>query len=284
MNFMDSLAANPSGSSGIYGQPRQNTDQDELAFYNRIKDREFEDFQRKANFMSDLSLKQDRLRNVFNPAQQPQQSNQPMNVVMGKDPNMITGYQKADLGMKQQGMDLERQKMGQTNRLGQQALDIKAQQGKLNQQKSDQISALKQADMERKISEAEQRFNLAKQGLDNKNTTAEERIQLQKELAAAAQARHDAEMKMKDSQFKITNETHLKTIAEQEKELEQAKHTKTTTKLNEDGTEKVVTTEKGSAAKKVNIVDSNGKVIGSIPEDQVDNWKANHSNIGSIQR
>src|ERR1700680_1543825 len=64
MTFMANLAANPSGS--VYGQPGPEN-QDALGIVNQLKDREMRDFQNKANFMSDLSLKQDRLKQLFNP-------------------------------------------------------------------------------------------------------------------------------------------------------------------------------------------------------------------------
>src|ERR1700676_2100732 len=100
---MANLAANPSGS--VYGQPAPDN-QDAMSLVNNLKDREMRDFQNKATFMSDLSLKQDRQRALFNPEdptgqlgasatnKQPQQNTQ-----MGKteqDPNQMSAFQKAE--------------------------------------------------------------------------------------------------------------------------------------------------------------------------------------------
>lgn len=71
---MDSLAANPgSSSSSIYGQPQSPSDNDTLKIVNQLRNRELDDFKNKANFMADLSLKQEKLRDIFkDPALQQQ--------------------------------------------------------------------------------------------------------------------------------------------------------------------------------------------------------------------
>src|SRR5258708_31244549 len=106
--FMDSLASNPSGS--IYGQPSQTSDQDVLNLVNQKKDREMRDFKEKSNFMSDLSLRQEsRMRSLFPP--ESSQQGQPQNVVLGQDPNAMTGYQKGELGIRQQGINQDQQRL-----------------------------------------------------------------------------------------------------------------------------------------------------------------------------
>src|SRR5271167_3480562 len=117
MSFMQSLAANPSGSAGVYGQPSQPNDT--LALVNQIKDREKADFKDKANFMADLSLKQDRLRRLYDP-QQSQQMQQPQsNQSPGQQQDMLNkmdpssavnnpnALQKTELGIKQQQANTE---------------------------------------------------------------------------------------------------------------------------------------------------------------------------------
>src|SRR5713226_7367508 len=145
MTFMDSLAANSSNSpgSGVYGQPKIPDDQDTLFLVDRLKDREMRDFKDKTNFMSDLSLRQEsRMRDLFAPEKK---SPSDMPVTMMQDPNSMTGYQKGELGVRQQevgqrqqGLNLESQRLSKQERLGQEALDVKTAQEKLNQQKSDQ--------------------------------------------------------------------------------------------------------------------------------------------------
>ena len=63
------------------------------------------------------------------------QNPQGMNTVEKQDPNQITAPMQAELGIKQQGLNLDSQKLAQSGKLGQEAVDIKGQQEKLNQQK-----------------------------------------------------------------------------------------------------------------------------------------------------
>ena len=71
---MANLAANPSGSGSIYGQPGQQDDEGVLGVVQQLKDREMKDFRDKAQFMSDLSLRQEaRMRELFDPSKQSQQ-------------------------------------------------------------------------------------------------------------------------------------------------------------------------------------------------------------------
>lgn len=294
---MDNLAANPGGSS-IYGQPAQRTDGDTLSLVRQLKDREMQDFKDKAGFMSDLSLKQERMRSILNPDVQRERqleqqfgqgsqgpSQQGMNTVMGKDPNQMTGYEQGQLGMKQkelgiqqQGLNLDSQKMTQQGKLGQEALDIKGQQEKLNQTKSEMQNSRLMADMQRKSDEANQRLQLSQQALEDRTKTAEERISLQKEAAIAAKAAFDANSAMKQAQFDATNKSHLDTIAQQQKTLDQNKHTKQT-KTDNQGNTITTTTDKGDAAQTVNVVGKDGKTY-SIPADKLDDWNANHAMQG----
>src|SRR5260370_12448799 len=96
--FMDNLGANPSGS-GIYGQPKEDSEGDMLSVVNKLKDREMQDFQTKANFMSDLSLRQEaRMRSLYDPSKA---ANAPKDVAPAQvmtNPNQMTEAQKSELG------------------------------------------------------------------------------------------------------------------------------------------------------------------------------------------
>src|SRR5574340_1064509 len=133
--FMESLASNPGG--GIYN-PYPGSSDDALKIVNQLKDREMQDFKNKAAFMSDLSLQQDRMRRIFDmqygtkPGEQVGQGSQPgqpggMNVVM-QDPNMMTGYQKGELGIRQAELAMNKEKLAQQGKMGQEALDIRSAQ------------------------------------------------------------------------------------------------------------------------------------------------------------
>ena len=275
MSFMGNLAANPSGSGGIYGQPGQQTNGDTLSLVRQLKDREMQDFKDKASFMSDLSLKQDRMRSLFQPAslstqdqqmQQGQGQSQQMNTVMAKDPNQMTGYEKGELGMKQQGMNLDSQRMNQQGKLGQEALDVKTQQQNLTQQKSEMQNTRLMADMQRKSEDANQRLQLAQQALNDRNTTAEARISLQKEAAVAAKAAFDANSQMKQTQFDATNKSHLDTIAQQQKTLDQNAN-QTQVKTDNAGNTITTKTTKGSAANTIRVKGPNGE-SGTVNADE----------------
>lgn len=212
MSFMDSLASNPSGGGGIYGMPAQSGEPDVLNIVNRLKDREMNDFKEKANFMSDLSLRQDRMKRIFD-TQDPQQ--QQPNTAMGTDPNQMTGYQKGELGIRQQANNLDSQKLAQTAKLGEEALNIKDTQQKLNQQKSDQINADKQKKMEDDMAQYKGKLDLAYQQLQDKNTSAEQQLELHKTIAENTEAYHKLQMEKsqraldeKDAAFKELQAQH----------------------------------------------------------------------------
>jgi len=152
-------------------------------------------------------------------------------------------------------------------------LDIRGQQEKLNQQKSDQINANKQADMQRKIDDSSQKFAAAQAELERKTKAGEDTIQAHKDLAAAVEERHKAEMTMKEHQFNIIKDQHQKTIDNLTEQLKQRGRSKTTTEINPNGTKRTTTTERGSAADTVQAIGKDGKTY-NIPKDKLDDKDA----------
>lgn len=274
---MDSLANSP-GNSSVYGQPAQTSSDDALGIVNKLKDREFQDFQNKANFMSELSLKQDRLRKLYDTTPKPG-NGQPENVVLDKDPNAMTGYQKAELGIKQGDQNLESQKIKQQGKLGEEALDIKGKQEALNQQKSDQINAQKQADMERKINEANHKIELTQQKIQQAGENQAAVLAAHKEYQAAVEERHKIEIAQKDSQFKTAQETHNAAIKAMEARLKQGAKSKTTTEVSPDGSKRTSTTVRGDSGT-VTGTGRDGKQY-QVPADQIEDWNANHAAPGT---
>lgn len=264
MTFMDRLSANPTGS-GIYGQPKRQRDDTEkqLSIVKQLKDREMQDFQKKAQFMSELSLQQDRQRRIFD-TQQQEQNPQKMDVVF-QDPNYISPTDKAELGIKQQGLNLESQRLSQSGKLGQEALDIKQSQHDLNQQKSDQINALKQADLERATTESNNKLKLTQAELDRKIKSGEDTLELRRELAAAMEERHKLEMAMKQQQLEISNQQRDASLKAEQDRLNQNRQSTTTEELNPDGTKRITTTQRGAPAKRVKVVGPKGE-SGTIEE------------------
>jgi hypothetical protein len=281
---MSSLAANP-GGSGVYGQPGQQDDT--LGIVNQLKDRELRDFKDKSNFMSDLSFRQEaRMRALFDPSghqgvpqgDQQGQSGQPMNTVMAKDPNAMTGYEKGELGIRQQGLGLEQQKTAQTGKMGEEKLGIQSAQEKLNQQKSDQANAAKQADLQRKVDESSQKFAAIQAELERKTKAGEDTLQAHKDLAAIVEERHAAERAMTQHKMDTQDEQFKKLRTEHDALLKQSQNTK---QVKKDAQGNVITTEttKGSAAETVDVVGKDGKKY-TIPADKVDDWNKNHQPEG----
>lgn len=279
---MDSLAANPSGSSGIYNSGGGSSSPgmgDVLNIVNQLKDREMRDFQAKSNFMSDLSLRQEaRMRNLFNPegATQGGQNTQGMNTVVAHDPNQITGFQRGELGVRQGELGVRQQQLAQTGKIGQERIDIQSAQQKLNQQKSDQINANKQADMQRKIDESNRKLELAQADLDRKTKAGEDTIQAHKDYQSAIEERHKLELAQKQHQFDVTSEQHGKQIKALEERVKQTGKTTTKTRVNAEGTERTTETRRGAASDTVQVTGRDGKTY-EIPADKEDDWNANHA-------
>ncbi len=278
MGFMDNLAANPRGS-GIYGQVQPTSDQDVLGIVNQLKDRDMSDFKNKANFMADLSLKQDKMRALFDPSKlggpsqgADIQGGQP-NVVF-HDPNAMTGFEKNKINLEQQGLGLEKQKLAQNKSLGENAQAIKQQQADLAQQKSDQINAGKQADLQRKIEDADKKLEFARQKLEVDSGNKDKALQAHKDLAAAMEERHKLELENKQHQFDVTSAQHQQQIDRLNEQLKQSGETEQTTEISPDGTKKIVKTKKGGNDT-VKVTGKDGKSY-MIPKDKVDDWNKNH--------
>lgn len=275
--FMQNLMSNP-GNSGVYGNPgyqRANPDEP-LYLVNQLKDREMQDFKDKANFMSDLSLKQDRIKSLFSPeGVQGSQQQQPQNTVIAKDPNEMTGYEKGKLNIEQQGLGLDKQKLAQQGKLGQEALDIKTNQEKLNQQKADQLNAQKTADMERKINEANAKIEQAQAALQQRTDNAEAQIKMHRDLAGAIEERHKLEIAQRDAKFQEAQKQHEAQIKNMEERLKQSRSSKTTTEVNADGTKKTTTTEKGVSGNTIRMIGPDGSEH-EVPEDKVDDAVKNY--------
>lgn len=270
---MNSLGSNPSGS-GIFGMPAQENDNDTLSIVNRLKDREMQDYKDKANFNQDLQLRgEQRMRNLFDPSKH--LNTQDMNHVMG--PNILTSDQQIDKQhqLEQPQLDVEKQKIGQQNKFGQQALDIKAAQEKLNDTKNSQINQDRDADRDRKITEANAKIALAQQALSDRTASAESQLQAHKDMAAAVEERHKLEMAMKDNQFKVTSDQHQQRIKDLEDKLKQGQE-KLDQGFNIQKVEeidpktgiKTTNIKRGDAAQTIQAIGKDGKTY-TIPKDKL---------------
>lgn len=274
---MDRLASNPSSSSGIFGMPQQENDNDTLSLVNRLKDREFRDYQNKAAFDDERSLRQEsRMRMLFDPSKSMLPQGMDQNPVTQ---NILTPDQQIDAQhrMDQPKLDLAREEMGQKSRFGQQGLDIKAAQEKLNDTKNAQINEDRDSDRNRKIEEANNKIGLAQQALEDKNANFDDKLQANKDMSAAMEERHKLELENKQHEFNITSDAHKKHISELEAQakerLKQGANSETTTEVNPDGSKKTVTTKKGDAAAMIQVLGKDGKTY-TIPKDKMDDKDA----------
>lgn len=274
---MDRLAANPQGS-GIYGMGGEQRPQygEAMNLFNQVRDRDMQDFRDKANFMADLSMRQEMQRRRFPPEamNNANEGGQPQNVVF-HDPNQMTGYQKGELGIRQQQVGLEGQRLSQQGQLGQQAVDIRQQQADLQEKKNQQIHEQKQADLQRKIDDANKRYAQAKDALESRAKTAEDRIKAQQDIQKAAEERYKLELEQKQSQFDESKRVHDAQIAKMQEDAKRGNKT-TTTEINPEGTKRKVTTKTGSSAETVQVTGKDGKTY-EIPADKVDDWNENHA-------
>jgi hypothetical protein len=285
---MESLASNP--SSSIANQP--GPQQDPLGIVNQLKDREMRDFQTKANFMSQLSLKQDRLKQLFDPNNPDQdilgtrnitpeaQGTPPIRQSVGltpgmsqRDPNAMTAHETADIGIKQQGLGLEQQKMAQAGKLGEQALGVKTKQEELNAKKEQDIHDQKQNELKAKIDESGQKLTQAQAKLEAAQGNAEASLAAHKEMNVAMEERHKLELAQKESQFQRLSAQHNQVIKDLEQKNKDAKNKKVTTEVNPEGTKRTTTTSSGDT---VQVKHKNGKMY-EIPADKLDEWNASHA-------
>jgi hypothetical protein len=290
MGFLDRLRENPGGNSnmsGIYGMPPvENDDEDALKLVNRLRDRDMQDYKDKAEFDSGLSLRQEqRMRSMFDPKleldkeKMAQSSNLAQQELGFKANESRTNQLRAD-----KEFELGRDKLSQSGKMGQEALDIKTQQEKLNETKNTQINEDRDADRQRKtdemsqkIEQANQRITIAQQALEDKTADAAAKLAAHKEMAAAVEERHKLELENKQHEFNTTTDLHKQQIATLEKQiadkLAQSQNTEQETKVSPDGTTKVVTTKRGDAATKVQVLGKDGKTY-TIPKDKLDDKDA----------
>lgn len=281
MGFMDRLAENP--SSGIFGMPKQESDNDALSIVRKLKKINMQDYQDKARFDQDNSLRGEmRMRELFNPAlinQKPNQNPAPPQTVLSTEQELqnVERLQKPQL-------EIARSELGQKSRFGQQALDIKDAQQKLNDTKNSQINEDRDLERSRKVDESTRKadevtkkLELAERTLTDRTATSEARLQAYKDRSDAMDERHKLELTQKDSHFQTTSEQNAEKIRILEEQLAQRGLSESTTEVNEDGSKKVVTTKRGSAAEEIEVVDTKTGATGIIPKNKLDDKRPDGS-------
>ncbi len=297
MGFADNLSGSvpSSSSSGIFGMPnrRQDDEEDPMMLANRIRDRDIQDYQTKANFNSDLSLRQEqRMRNMFDPKldlekQKMGMEGQRLNVEAGfKNQQFLEdqkrGQEQSDL--EKQKLGLEKSRIDSQNKFGQEKQDTLAAQEKLRETRNSQINEDRDSDRERKIAEANNKLALAQTALNDRTKSAADQLQAHKDYQAAVEERHKLEMEKKDAAFNELKTNHEALLKQREDELKQKGNTETTTELSPDGNKKTVVTKRGSDAINAPVKNPDGTysvigpggVKGTIPANKLDDWMKNY--------
>lgn len=156
-------------AGAYYGDPgQQNTGiEDILPLFHAVRDRNMQDYKDKAAFDSDLAIRQENSRRVFDP----NRAGTSLSTVGGgggrtTNPDIsmgltapnpeiatnlkedLTPQDKAKFGLEKSSQDIERSKIAQQGKLGEEALGIKTAQEKLNQEKSENIHQTKLSQQE----------------------------------------------------------------------------------------------------------------------------------------
>lgn len=278
MGFMDRLRENPGmrGSNGIYGMSQPENDNDVLSIVNKLRDRDMQDYRDKATFDDERSLRQEqRLRGLFDPSKHLNIQDMPHTPTQNiMNPETVLDLQ---LRSKQPELDVEKQKIASQNRFGQEKLNIQEAQQKLNETKNTQINEDRDAERQRKVEEANNKIKLAQDALADKTKSSENQLQAHKDMAAAIEERHKLELENKQHEFNTTTDLHKQQIAALEKQIAdkaaQVANSETTTTISPDEKTKTVTTKKGDAATKVQVLGKDGKTY-TIPKDKLDDKDA----------
>lgn len=242
MGFFDEIINSPN-NSGIYGSGRSRTMDlgGVLSADSELRRRDMNDFKNKNQFMSDLSLRQNRLGNVFNTQTEQQK---PMNVVFKDD--SITPFQKAQLDIKKDDNTIDRAKLAQTSKLGEEKLDLAKAGHELDVKKNQNIYDTKHAEMQRKVDESNNRLGLAYDQLQNKQNDANSQINYHKAQMDALKAQHELDNHRRDSAAEETKRMHDAQIQALQDRIDQTGNTETTTELDESGKKRTVKVKKGT--------------------------------------
>lgn len=216
-------------------------------FLHQMRNRNLEDYKAKALFDNNLSMQQGGIRRM-----DPNADMNGMNVVMGQNQNEITPFQRAGLGIDQQRLGLEKEKLKQADQGGDEKLALDKEKFGLEQQKNQQIYETKLADMERKSNEANQKLELAQRQLEARQGDAAAQLAFHQAQLEATKAQHALDLAQRDKALEETKrqaltreETIKKSVEDNGLTLEEI--------TRADGTRDVKVVRKGENAKKATV-------------------------------
>lgn len=226
-----------------------------LPIFHEIKNRELHDYEMKGRINQDLAIRQERQRLMFDPAtgMGKTTNNEISKGINNANPEMATAVKedltpqdKAKFGLEKSAQDIEKSKIAQQGKLGEERVGVQKAQEELNATKNENIHNIKMADMQRKVDEATQRMGLAYSQLEQRGNDSAAHLDFMKAKAAADEARFNLELTRRDAAHEETVRYHNARIDEANKRLEAAgQPTIESTEVNADGTHKTVTKSKG---------------------------------------
>jgi hypothetical protein len=248
----------------FFGDPgiRQNGPADDLEslmpVFNAVRNRDLQDFQAKGQISNDLAIRQARTMSMFNPDKpgtfgtsrntEVSHGLTPQNTDLNTAaPPALSPADQAQFGLRGRELDLEGQKVKQSNRIGEERLGILQQKADLDQQKSDQIYGTKIADLQRKHEDAASRLDLAQKKMEQTGNDFNTRMEFLQSQAKLTEARHALELAQRDKQNQDAEALHKAQIDHLNAQIDDLKNPKRTTKTTEtnaDGTKKTETTSK----------------------------------------
>lgn len=264
MSFVDELRQRNLSNPTTSAQNGNFDTDDIMTLLGHVRDRNLSDYEKKAQFNSDLSLRHNRLSSMLNPEtgqeKSPWASQQPN--VQFKDNNPdITPLQGAEIGQKGKELGLQTEELKHNVASQTQKQSLAEREFGLEQQKNKQIYDTKQADMQRKIDEANHKLELAYTQLGDKSANQAAVLASHQAIQAAMEERHKLELANKDLQFNESKRLHDAQIAKMQSDSESKNaSTEKTTEVNPEGTKKTETTIKGGKIGRIRVMAPEGTV------------------------
>lgn len=260
MAFLDTLRQNnrmlgtPAGGTYgnemYYGQPPisgasgDGGNIDILGLMNHVRDRDLLDFKRRTRITGDETIRQENYRRMFDP-NSGWMGNQPQNVVYQRPPSEMDQIGPLDKAK----LDLERRKIDESGGINRAELGLKGKEYELDKLKNEQIYGTKQADMERKTTDANQRLQLAYDKLQQDAGNAQNIAAYRQAQVDATNARMELMQHQHETDATETKRLHDATIAKMQAEMDALKSGRTSEDVWTDANgiqHKIVDSSKGT--------------------------------------
>lgn len=232
--------------AGYFGDPgidKEDPVQSLMPILHAVRNRDLQDFTERGRITNDLAIRQERQRALFDPRNPGtpgttnnlvstgiNNANTNMNTVLKED---MSPQEKANLQLKKNDQSLEARKIAQTGKLGEERLGINKAQEQLNESKNTNIHEQKQADLQRKVDEADKKLKLSYDQLQQKTDSAEAHAQFNRDQMEATSARHELERAQKDREIQDLKDLHAAQIGHLNQQVEDLRNPKSTEKTTE---------------------------------------------------